>query len=98
MAVSIDWATKVINVPQADLTFVGGTLYEHDTNAFRLELKALEASAAGMPFDDTHRHNTEVVISSVVFSTTGTKVKFVSAVTFVSTVIFTVSLLNLISI
>ena len=70
MALVIDWANKIINVPQADLTLIVGTLYEHDTDVFRLELKALEASAEGMPFADTHRHNTEVIISQVVYART----------------------------
>jgi hypothetical protein len=33
-----------------------------DVNAFRLELKALEASEAGIAFPDTHSHNTEVIL------------------------------------
>lgn len=70
MAVSIDWATKVITVPQADLTLVTGTLYELDTDAFRLELKSLEDSEEGMPFPATHRHNTEVTVAGVTFART----------------------------
>ena len=42
MAVQINWATKRITVPKADLTLISGTLYEHDTDAFRLELRSLE--------------------------------------------------------
>ena len=62
MAVTIDWGnTYIINIPKADLTFVSGTFYTMDTDAFRLELKSLEASEAGMPFPKTHDHNTESV-------------------------------------
>lgn len=68
MAISINWATKVINVPQAYLTPVSGSLYELDTNQFRLDLKALEASEAGSVFDDTHRHNTEVTVAGVTYA------------------------------
>jgi len=69
MAVTIDWATKVISIPQADLTLVSGTLYELDTNAFRLELKNIE-DGEGMPFPDTHRHNTEVTVAGTTYART----------------------------
>lgn len=70
MAITVDWANKIISVPQADLTFVSGNLYELDVDAFRLELKALEASEEGMPELDTHRHNTTVTISGVTYART----------------------------
>lgn len=70
MVLSIDWNTLVISVPQADLTFVSGTLYELDTDAFRLELKSIEADEVGMPFLDTHQHNTEVTIAGVTYART----------------------------
>lgn len=68
MAITVDWATKVISVPQADLTFISGTLYELDTDQFRLDLKALEAGEFGMPFLDTHQHNTEVTVAGVTYA------------------------------
>jgi len=69
MAISVNWNTKVISVPQSDLTFVSGTLYSLDVNAFRLELKDIE-DGDGMPFLDTHRHNTEVVIAGITYART----------------------------
>lgn len=68
MAISITWATKVIYIPQSDLTFLGGSLYELDVNQFRLNLKNLEDDEEGMPFPDTHRHNTEVVLSGITYA------------------------------
>jgi len=68
MAISINWATQVISVPQTDLTFVTGTLYELDTNWFRLQLKDLEDDEEGQPFPDTHRHNTEVTVAGTTFA------------------------------
>lgn len=62
MAIAVNWSTKVISVPQADLTFVSGSLYELDVNAFRLTLKNLEADEAGMPFLRTHNHNAPVTV------------------------------------
>jgi len=70
MPVTIDWATKVINVPQNYLTYIGGSLYELDVNQFRLDLKAIEASEDGMPFEDTHRHNTEVTLAGITLART----------------------------
>lgn len=69
MAVSVNWTTRIITVPQADLTFLGGVIYQLDVDALRLELKALEDDE-GMPFLDTHRHNTEVVLSGVTYART----------------------------
>jgi hypothetical protein len=66
--ISIDWAAKVIHVPKADLTLVGGNLYELDTNAFRVALKDLEDDPDGMPFPDTHRHNSEVTVAGTTFA------------------------------
>ena len=65
MALSIDPITHVITVPQADLTLVSGSLYEHDTNAFRLELKSWEDSAEGMVQPKTHDHNAEVALGGL---------------------------------
>ena len=70
MALSINWSTKVITVPQADLTALGGGVYELDVDAFRLALKDIEDSDEGMAFADTHRHNTEVVLSGVTYART----------------------------
>ena len=68
MAVTIEWGTKIISVPQADMTLIGGTLYEMDTNVFRLALRALEDDPEGMPFPRTHKHNTEVTVAGVTFA------------------------------
>ena len=70
MAIRIDYSSTPfrIIVPQADLTNVGGSLYEHDTNAFRNELKTLEAAQTGIVFEDTHRHNTEYTVAGITYA------------------------------
>lgn len=68
MAISINWATKVIFVPLADLAVVSPGLYELDVDAFRLALKDIEDSEDGVAFPDTHRHNTQVTLSGVTYS------------------------------
>jgi len=63
VAITIDWPTGVISVPQADITFISGTLYELDTDWFRLQLRALEASEEGMPWPPTHTRNDSVTVA-----------------------------------
>lgn len=68
MAISINWLTKVILVPRADLTHLGGLFYELDVNDFRLALKDIEDSEDGICFPETHRHNTQVTLSGVIYA------------------------------
>lgn len=70
MAITIDWGTRVIYVPQADLTSLGGGVYQLDVDAFRLDLKDLEDSEEGMAFPDTHNHNAEVTLAGSTFAQT----------------------------
>lgn len=68
MAVSVDWAAKVINIPRADLTLIQSSpteIRQLDLNTFRLELRALEASTDGAAFDHTHNHNQPVTVGGV---------------------------------
>ena len=67
----IDWGdTYIIHVPKSYLTLVSGSLYTLDTDQFRLDLRALEASAPGMAFTKTHLHNTEVTVAGTTFART----------------------------
>jgi hypothetical protein len=68
MALSVNCSTKVITIPQADLTPVSAGLYQLDVNAFRLSLKDWEDGTDGISMPDTHRHNTEVTLSGVTYS------------------------------
>jgi len=68
--ISINWATKVINIPQDYLVPKGGTLYELDTDQFRLDLKSLEASVYGMPNMKTHNHNTAITVAGITYART----------------------------
>ena len=66
--ITINWATGVIFVPQADLTPLGGAKYQLDVNQFRLWLKDLEDDADGMAWPNTHLHNTEQTLAGVTFA------------------------------
>ena len=70
MAITINHNTNVISVPQADLTLITGTLYELDTNTFRLNVLALLDDADGMPLDDVFIHNTAVTVAGTTFART----------------------------
>ncbi len=70
MALSIDPATKVISVPQADLTLISGTLYELNTNQFRLDVLALLDDEDYIWMDDAFIHNTEVTVAGTTFART----------------------------
>lgn len=68
MALSLNPATKVISIPKADLTLVTGTLYELDTNQFRLDVGALldDEDYVWMPY--AFSHNTEVTVAGTTFA------------------------------
>jgi hypothetical protein len=68
MAISIDPATRIISVPQADMTSLGGGVYEYNLNAFRLELKDWEDSPLGIDMPDTHTHDTESLLAGVLYA------------------------------
>ncbi|MHA1661892.1 MAG: hypothetical protein ACTSWQ_00835 [Candidatus Thorarchaeota archaeon] len=68
MAVNIDWGDRIINVPKADMTLVQSVpteIRQLNLNTFRLTLKSLEDDEEGMPFPDTHSHNTEVTVGGI---------------------------------
>src|SRR3989338_8785590 len=71
MAITINWATKIINVPKVDMTQVQFSppdafeIYELDIDEFRLTLKDLEDDVEGMAFPTTHNHNTIVTVGGV---------------------------------
>lgn len=68
MAITINWGTKVITVPQSSLTLISGTSYSLDTNAFHIALKGLEQSEEGMTFPTTHNHNTVVSLGGIEYA------------------------------
>lgn len=70
MAITIDWGTKIIDVPKADLTLIQPSpeVRELDVDWFRLELKDLEDDEEGMTFPDTHNHFTEVTLAGLTYA------------------------------
>lgn len=70
MAITIDPATRIISVPQGDLTFVTGTLYDCDTDQLRKDIFDLLSSENFMWLPDAYTHNTEVTVAGVTYART----------------------------
>jgi len=68
MAISVNPITHVIYVPKTDLTWDSGTLYNHNTDAFRLQLKAWEESVEGIVQLKTHNHNTSITVAGITYA------------------------------
>lgn len=69
MAISIDYATKVISVPQSDCTLVSGTVYSMDTETvFRQSVMALLADENHIWMPDAYAHNTQYTIAGVTYA------------------------------
>jgi len=68
MVYSVDWATKVITIPKADLTPIVGTLYELDTEVFRNELHTIQASETGIVFSDIFSRNAPYTVAGVTYA------------------------------
>ncbi len=68
MAISINWGTKVVNIPRLDMTLIQSVpteIRQLNLDSFRLILKDLEDSDDGMAFEKTHKHNTSVTVGGV---------------------------------
>lgn len=70
MALSFDYATKTISVPQSDCSFVSGTFYTLDTNWLRNQINAELSSEDGIWADTAYNHNTEVTIAGTTYART----------------------------
>ena len=68
MAITVNWSTKVVTIPQADLTHASGTFYTLDTHWLKNQLRALEAGVYGMPNVRVVDHNTEYAVAGVTYA------------------------------
>ena len=69
MAISIDFVTKIITVPQADMTFVSGTFYRLPTETkFRADVNALMDDEEGILHEDPISHNTTYIVAGVEYA------------------------------
>lgn len=72
MAISVDWGTGIITIPKIDSIQLQPSpeIRQIDANQIHKDLRALEAGEEGMPFTNTHVHNTEVLLSGVTYART----------------------------
>lgn len=72
MAITVNWATdQIINIPKADMTLVQLSpveIRELDTDNFFLALKDLEASVEGMPWPNTQRNASPVLLGGITYA------------------------------
>lgn len=70
MAITLNPATKVFSVSQADLDFISGTLYRFDTNVQRKAMWDLLSSEDYIWMPVAFQHNTEVTVAGVTYART----------------------------
>ena len=69
MAYSVNWATKVISIPKADLTVIQASpeILELDVVDFWTNIHDIQDDFAGIPNDDIMRSNAPVTISGTTY-------------------------------
>lgn len=70
MALTIDYITREITVPQADLTLVSGSLYTMNTDQFRKDVMDILAAENHIWMPDAFIHNTAVTVAGTTFART----------------------------
>lgn len=70
MALTVNPATRVWSVLQADLSFISGALYDLDTNQLKQDMMAVLSSEDYIWMDDSFIHNTQVTVAGTTFART----------------------------
>lgn len=70
MALTVNPATKVWSVLQADLSFISGALYDLDTNLLKQDMMTVLSSEDYIWMDDSFIHNTQVTVAGTTFART----------------------------
>ena len=69
MSYTVNWTTKVITVPLADLTLISGSNYSLDAGDFWIEMRRLEASPAdGLWAEQAVEYINTQVLSGITYS------------------------------
>lgn len=66
--ITVDWATRIITVPQSFLTFVGGVSYQLDTEAFKVAINDIEDNEQGMVHPPILNHATSVLLDGIEYA------------------------------
>jgi hypothetical protein len=68
MAITVDWGTRIISVPQSFLTLVGGSVYNLDTEAFKIAINDIEDSEQGIMHPKIINHSTKVTLGGIEYA------------------------------
>lgn len=69
MAYTVNWTTKVIDVPLGDLTLISGVNYTLDVSDFWIEMRRLEASPTdGLWAEQTIEYVNSQILSGITYS------------------------------
>ena len=71
MAITIDWATKIINVNKADMILIQSSpteIYQLNMDFFHNTLRDLEDDAEGIVFDTTHVYVGPITVGGVILA------------------------------
>lgn len=68
MAISVNWITRVVHIPRADLVFQTSNVVTMDLEWFRWEILDIMDSDAGMANPDIINHNTSITLSGVTYA------------------------------
>ena len=68
MAITINWGTKVISVPQADLTLVSPNNYNLDLDVFRNRLNDLQDDEQGITYDRVYVYTAPSTLGGVTYA------------------------------
>ena len=69
MSYSVNWTTKVITVPLADMTLVSGSNYTLDADDFWIEMRRLEASPSdGLWAEQVVEYVNTQILSGITYS------------------------------
>jgi len=68
MALTFDFLSKVVTVPQSDCVLVSGTIYTLDTNWFKNQLNTELSGEPHIWVEDIYTHNTQYIVAGVTYA------------------------------
>jgi hypothetical protein len=68
MAITVDWGTRVITVPQSFLDPLGGSVYQLNTENFKIAINDIEDSELGVVNPQIINHSTKVSLGGIEYA------------------------------
>lgn len=66
--ITVDWLTRVITIPQSFLDFIGGSVYQLNTEAFKYAINDIEDSEQGIINPPILNHSTKVLLGGIEYA------------------------------